>query len=112
MTKLRRTTQLPRNVAKPKPLGTKELIGLILGTVVFIATLIIDVPNLAEPGERMLAIFLIAIIFWITEPIPLTATAVLVIALEVLLVSTAAPIDPTGGDSTLERYILPYAYAA
>lgn len=69
-------------------ISTKEIIGLFLGFLAFIVPLIADVPNLEESGERTLAIFLVAIVFWITEPIPLTATAVLVILLEVLLVST------------------------
>jgi solute carrier family 13 (sodium-dependent dicarboxylate transporter), member 2/3/5 len=38
----------------------------------------------------MLAIFLLAIVLWVTEAIPLVATAVLVILLEVLLISDQA----------------------
>ena len=90
-------------------MGLKEIIGLVLGFALFVGALIIDVPNLSEPGERMLAIFLLAIVFWITEPIPLTATGVLVIILEVLMVSTGALVDPTGGDETLKEYVIPYA---
>lgn len=83
-------------------IGPKEIIGLILGLVVFLLPLAIDVPNLGEPGERMLAIFLVAIVFWITEPIPLTATAVLVILLEVLLVSTEGfALSPEALDAAL-----------
>lgn len=61
--------------------------GLALGALVFIAPFIVDIPGLEPQGERMLAIFLLAIIFWITEAIPLFATATLVILLEVLLIS-------------------------
>lgn len=98
-----------RKKAAAGKLGRKEFIGLVLGIGLFIAALIIDVPNLAEPGERMLAIFLLAIVFWITEPIALTATGVLVIILEVLMVSTGALIDPTGGEEKLAEYVIPYA---
>lgn len=87
----------------------KEKIGLVLGAIVFFVPLLVDIPNLGEPGERMLAIFLLAIVFWITEPIPLTATAVLVIGLEVLLVSTGSPFDPTGGDPSQAEHVAKYS---
>ncbi|WP_399531883.1 SLC13 family permease [uncultured Mobiluncus sp.] len=99
----------PSNVKKSAPLGWKEKIGLVLGAIVFLVPLLVDIPNLGEPGERMLAIFLLAIVFWITEPIPLTATAVLVIGLEVLLVSTGSPFDPTGGDPAQADYVVKYS---
>lgn len=88
------------------PLGLKEKIGLIVGALAFAFPLVVDIPNLAPPGERMLAIFLLAIVFWITEPIPLTATAVLVIMTEVILVSKGAIVDPTGGDPATADSIL------
>ncbi|MFP7696394.1 SLC13 family permease [Trueperella sp. LYQ143] len=94
-------------------LDLKQKIGLLIGAIVFLLPFIIDIPNLAEPGERMLSIFLLAIVLWITEPIPLTATAVLVILLEVLLISTDAIVDPTGGNSELaEKILSPAAYFA
>nr|WP_308534911.1 DASS family sodium-coupled anion symporter [uncultured Mobiluncus sp.] len=99
----------PSNVKKTAPLGLKEKIGLVLGAIVFFVPLLVDIPNLGEPGERMLAIFLLAIVFWITEPIPLTATAVLVIGLEVLLVSTGSPFDPTGGDPSQAEHVAKYS---
>lgn len=72
--------------------------GIVIGIVVFLIPFLVDVPNLDEPGERMLSIFLLAIVFWVTEAIPLYATAVLVILLEVLLVSTGA-ILPVGEEA-------------
>lgn len=64
--------------------------GLVIGLVAFLLPFAIDVPGLDEPGERMLSIFLLAIVFWVTEAIPLAATAVMVMFLEVLLVSNRA----------------------
>jgi solute carrier family 13 (sodium-dependent dicarboxylate transporter), member 2/3/5 len=64
--------------------------GLVAGGVVFLLPLLLDVPGLAVEGERMLAIFLLAIVLWITEAVPLVATAVLVILLQVLLLSDQA----------------------
>lgn len=77
-------------------LSLTKRIGLIAGLLAFAFPFIVDIPGLDEPGERMLAIFLLAIVFWVTEAIPLVATAVLVIFLEVLLVSSGALIDPGG----------------
>lgn len=75
--------------ARP-PLKPLQKIGLGLGALVFILPFLFDIPELDEPGERMLSIFLFAIVFWVTEPIPLFATAVAVILLEVLLISNGA----------------------
>ncbi|WP_257159533.1 SLC13 family permease [Corynebacterium cystitidis] len=87
----------------------KQIIGFVLGIVLFAIPLVVDIPNLAAPGERMLSIFLLAIVFWVLEPVPLTATAVLVIFLEVLMVSEGAITDPTGGDPALADNIIPAA---
>lgn len=98
----------PMGTKKSKSLGRKEIVGIIVGIALFLMPFFVDIPNLETPGERMLAIFLLAIVFWITEPVPLTATAVLVILLEVLLLSSGAIIDPTGGDEALAEYVIPY----
>ena len=80
-------------------LTRRQVVGLVLGAVMFLAPLLVDVPGLEDMGERMLAIFLLAIVLWVTEAIPLVATAVLVIALEILLVSNQALL-PVPGDAT------------
>ena len=103
-----RSTKPPVTQRRAK-IGTKEKIGLVLGAIAFLFPLLVDIPNLAPPGERMLAIFLLAIVFWITEPIPLTATAVLVIFLEVILVSQGAIVDPGAGAPALAEASLPAA---
>ena len=80
-----------RRPAAPAPALTRtQLVGIGLGVVAFLLPLVVDVPGLDDVGERMLAVFLLAIVLWVTEAIPLVATAVLVIALEVLLVSDQA----------------------
>ena len=82
---------------KKPSLSLTKRVGLVLGGLAFLFPLVIDIPGLGDPGSRMLAIFLLAIIFWITEAIPLVATAVLVIFLEVLMISSGAVIA-AGGD--------------
>jgi solute carrier family 13 (sodium-dependent dicarboxylate transporter), member 2/3/5 len=71
--------------------------GLGVGAVAFLLPLLLDVPGLPPAGERMLAIFLLAIVLWVTEAIPLVATAVLVILLEVMMLSDQALV-PVGED--------------
>ncbi|OIR40548.1 transporter [Corynebacterium sp. NML140438] len=88
-------------------LSKKQWAGLILGVVLFALPFLFNIPGLEAPGQRMLAIFLLAIVFWILEPIPLTATAVLVIFLEVILLSKGAIADPTGGVEALQETVLP-----
>jgi len=80
-------TQAPVTLPRPTKLQRG---GLVTGIAAFLVPLAGDVPGLDAPGERMLAIFLLAIVLWVTEAIPLVATAVLVILLEVLLLSDQA----------------------
>ncbi|MDO5635432.1 MAG: SLC13 family permease, partial [Micrococcus sp.] len=73
----------------PRPTRT-QLIGLVLGPVVFLLPLLLDVPGLDAPGERMLGIFLLAIVLFVTEAVPLVATATLIILLEVVMLTEQA----------------------
>lgn len=73
--------------------------GLALSVVVFLIPLLVDVPDLEPTGERMLAIFLLALVLFVTEAIPLHATGVLIILLQVLLLSDQALVplpEPAG----------------
>jgi sodium-dependent dicarboxylate transporter 2/3/5 len=67
-----------------------QRLGLLLGMIAFFGPLLIEIPGLEPAGRRMLAIFLLAILFWVSEAIPLYATAVLVILLQVLMLSDQA----------------------
>nr|WP_235984860.1 DASS family sodium-coupled anion symporter [Actinomyces trachealis] len=71
-------------------MSNRQRIGLVLAVIVFITPLAVDVPGLEDLGERMLSVFLLAIVLWVSEAIPLVATAMLVIGLEVLLISDQA----------------------
>lgn len=65
-------------------------IGLAAAGIAFLIPLLFDFDGLSSAGHRMFAIFLIAIVLWVTEAIPLYATAVLIIMLEILMVSDQA----------------------
>ncbi|MCP3973390.1 MAG: DASS family sodium-coupled anion symporter [bacterium] len=77
--------------------STRRRVGLGVGLVAFVLPLLIDIPDLSEAGERVLAVFLLAIVLWVTEAIPLYATAALVILLEIVMVSDQAVVGLPDG---------------
>lgn len=84
-------TMTKRTGAKSQPTVTPvQWFGRIATIIVLIASLFVTIPGLDPTGTRMLGIFIAAILLWVTEAIPLAATAVLIIFLEVLLVSDQA----------------------
>ena len=74
-------------------LSTRSLIGLIAAPIAFLAPLLLDVPGLDEPGERALAIMLLAVVLWVTEVVPLHATAAVIIIGQITMISDAALVD-------------------
>ncbi len=74
-------------------LSTKGSVGLILGLVGLILPLLFfPLPGLSFAGHIALGIFLMAAVFWMTEPIPIYATSMSVIFLQVLLLSSQGPV--------------------
>ena len=67
-----------------------KLAGILLAIVAFFIPYIFTFDGLSVVGHRMLAVFLMAIVLWITEAIPLHATAALIIFLNILLISDKA----------------------
>src|SRR5919112_2746001 len=62
----------------------RQTTGLILGPIVFIVMLLVPLP--LEPNQQTLAAILaFTIVYWLSEAIPIPATAVLALALCVLL---------------------------
>ena len=68
-------------------------IGLVVAAIAFVVPLLADFDGLSTAGHRMFAIFLVALVLWVVEPIPLYATAVLIIILELLMISDKALVD-------------------
>ena len=65
-------------------------IGLTLGVIVFALPYLVEFEGLSVAGHRIFSVFLLAIVLWVTEAIPLHATAALIILLEILLISDKA----------------------
>ena len=69
----------------------RTTVGLTVAAGWFVIVLLIGPEgNLTAPASRMLAIFGAAVVLWITEAIPLSATSILVILAEILLISDEA----------------------
>ena len=75
------------NIGRPRVISTVQWIGLIIGIIVFLIPFFIEFQNLSPAGHRMLSIFFLAIVFWLAEVVPMFATAVLIILLEILFLS-------------------------
>ncbi len=68
-------------------LFSKQSISIFIGTIGFLIPFMISIPGLSEAGHVTLSIFIIAAIFWMLEPVPIYATSMLVILLQVFLLS-------------------------
>lgn len=66
--------------------------GLVGALIVFILPWVVEFPGLSEAGHRVFSIFLLAIVLWVTEAIPLHATAAVIIFLEIILISNKSVI--------------------
>lgn len=66
----------------------KLIISIIFPVfILLIPTELIPIDNLTIIEHRVIAIFLLAMLFWILEPIPIFATSMLIITLELFLIS-------------------------
>jgi len=63
---------------------TLRTIGLFLGPCLAVAVYLLHPGALEGPGRRLLAILAFTVVFWMTEAIPLAATALLASALAIL----------------------------
>jgi sodium-dependent dicarboxylate transporter 2/3/5 len=68
----------------------KRTAGLAAAAVAFTVPLVVDFAGLSPAGQRTFSVFLAAIVLWVTEAIPLFATAALIIFLEIVMISDQA----------------------
>jgi len=66
---------------------SKTLFAILIPLAVLLAPSEWILPGMTVVEHRVLALFILAALFWILEPIPVFATSVLVIVLELLLIS-------------------------
>ncbi len=79
-------------VRGPGVMNKKTLIALVLAVAGFVTALLLPVADLSTAGQITLGIFLFAAVFWVLEPIPIYATSLIVILLQVLLLSAQGPL--------------------
>ena len=76
----------------------RNTIGVAVAIGWFVIVLLIGPHgDLSAPASRMLAIFGAAVVLWITEAIPLSATSIFVILAEILLISDEAIVGLPAG---------------
>lgn len=68
----------------------------------------IPIPGLTLIEQRVIVIFLAAALLWILEPIPIYATSLLVIFLELVLISDTALLPLRGAGTAAIGVLLPY----
>ncbi len=76
--------------------GISVLIPLLIA---FMPAEWLHIPGITPVEQRVLALFVLAALFWILEPIPIFATSVLIIVLELILISNAG-LQPMRQDAT------------
>lgn len=81
---------ITERIARRRTVPRTKLIGGMLAPILLIAPWFASFDGLSEPGHRILGIFLMAIVLWVTEAIPLFATAALIIFLQILFITDEA----------------------
>src|SRR5690606_7723894 len=75
--------------APPEPVRDfdwwRSRIGFVLGPLLAIVVLLMPMPSLSSEAHRLAAILALTIVYWMTEAIPMAATALLGPALCILL---------------------------
>lgn len=65
----------------------KRLISILVALIAFAIPFVHEFEGLSAPGHRVLSVFFLAIVLWVSEAVPMHATAAIVILLQILLVS-------------------------
>jgi sodium-dependent dicarboxylate transporter 2/3/5 len=70
-----------------KSLLSGKTISILIAVIAFLIPFFIRIEGLSEAGHRLLSIFLLAVILWVTEAIPLFSTSAVVLLLLILFLS-------------------------
>jgi sodium-dependent dicarboxylate transporter 2/3/5 len=87
-----------------KNLSLKQKIGLLLGIIGFIIPQLMDIPGLSDAGQLALGILITAAVFWMTEPVPIFSTSILIIFLQSLLLSKQGLLNWADGSFDAPSY--------
>lgn len=91
-------------------IGTHLRTAAILASTAILCALAYGLlpDELDEPARRAVMVFIIAAVFWATEVIPLYATSLLIIALQVVLLAAEGGLGPAG-DINYREFFQPFA---
>ncbi len=78
-------------------LTSLQIAGLFLGLLGLFVPFFLPLPTLSTAGQIGLGIFILAAAFWIFEPVPIFATSMLVILLQIVLLSAEGPVYKDAG---------------
>lgn len=99
------------STTSPLRVSRTQRFGLVAAACAFAVPWLVTFDGLSEAGHRILAVFLLAVVLWVTEAIPLHATAALVILLEVALVSDQAVVPlPDGPAAGYDEFLATLAH--
>jgi len=77
-------------------LDTRRRLGLVVGPATFLLILVAPIPSLAPPAQAVLAVAALMAIWWLSEALPLAATALLPLVLfPILSVKSTAATAPS-----------------
>ena len=90
------------------PPHRRDLITCLAAVVAAAAVYVLLPEQVGEPGRRAAGIFVIAAVLWATQAIPLFATSLCVIGLEILLLARQGGLSPVG-DLSYEQFLEPFS---
>lgn len=76
--------------ANTDPSTLRSMLPALIAITGFLLPFFVNFPGLSEAGHRLVSIFFLAVVLWVTEAIPLFATSAVVILLLVLMLSKSA----------------------
>ncbi len=97
---IKRAPEIPPTLSLPgirsDTLDTRRRLGLVIGPAVFLLILVAPIPSLATPAQAVLAVAALMAIWWLSEALPLAATALLPLVLfPILSVKSTAATAPS-----------------
>jgi sodium-dependent dicarboxylate transporter 2/3/5 len=102
-----------RDAGGEAPIGLKQLAGLALGPILFAVVLALPIDVLPFRAHRLAAVFVWAVVYWVTEAVPVPVTAVLASVLSVVLgVAPAQTVLAAYGDPVIFLFIGSFMLAA
>lgn len=78
-------------------MSTRGWISLVAALAAFAGPIVLAPAGLPVEGQRVLSILLLAVVLWVTELVPLHATAAIIILLEILLISDHSLVKRSAG---------------